>query len=64
MFFNSLNDFRDHNTVAHTYYHVECNLCQNVFSYSTDLQTHKQQRHQPPPPPPAPQQEAAQPKGI
>ena len=60
-----MNDFRDHNTVAHAYYHVECNLCQNVFSHSADLQTHRQQRHQPPPPPPAPapqQQEAAHPQ--
>ena len=58
--FNSLNDFRDHNTVAHAYYHVECNLCQNVFFHSADLDT-RRQRHQPqpppPPPPPAPQQQ-------
>ncbi|KAM4068603.1 hypothetical protein ACB094_12G025500 [Castanea mollissima] len=54
IFFNSLDDFRDHNRVAHAYYHVECNLCQNVFSNSTELQTHRQQRHQPQPPPPAP----------
>ncbi|XP_075647867.1 uncharacterized protein LOC142618742 isoform X1 [Castanea sativa] len=62
IFFNSLNDFRDHNTVAHAGYDVECNLCQNVFSNSTELQTHRQQRHQPQPPPPAtaPQQQQQQ----
>ncbi|KAL4594640.1 hypothetical protein ACB092_12G034400 [Castanea dentata] len=70
IFFNSLNDFRDHNTVAHAHYHVECNLCQNVFSNSTERETHRQQRHQPQPPPPAPapqqqqqqQQQAAHPQ--
>ena len=59
MFFNSLNDFRDHNTVAYAYYHVEYNLCQNVFSRSADLQTHRQQRRPPPPPAPARQQQEA-----
>ena len=65
MFFNSLNDFRDHDTVAYAYYNVECNLCQNVFSHSADLQTHRQQGRPPPPPAPArQQQEVAHPQDM
>ena len=72
IFFNSLNDFRYHNRIAHAGQDVECNICQNVFFGNHDLQAHKEQHHQPPPPPPPPvpapqqeqQQETAQPQGI